>query len=126
MTMDTTTGYRAGMFDGKADVSWLRQGWRALRLYGRKAKEAIEAGDPILKAEMIARADQLLDVMTGILDTQSGATLGPALMTIYTALRFTLLRANSENKLSALDDFETALALLDRDMIQASESAIAA
>lgn len=126
MTMDMTTNYRAGMFDGDADVNWLRPGWRGLRLYGRRAKAAIEAGDLATKAEMIARADELLNVMTGILDTENGTTLGPALMTIYTALRYTLLRANTENNIPALDDFETALAFLDRDMIKSSESAIAA
>ncbi len=114
------------MFDGDADVNWLRPGWRGLRLYGRRAKAAIEAGDLATKAEMIARADELLNVMTGILDTENGTTLGPALMTIYTALRYTLLRANTENNIPALDDFETALAFLDRDMIKSSESAIAA
>jgi flagellar biosynthetic protein FliS len=124
MTMDMTINYRAGMFDGEADVNWLRPGWRGLRLYGRRAKAAIEAGDFATKAEMIARADELLNVMTGILDTENGTTLGPALMTIYTALRYTLLRANTENNIPALDDFETALAFLDRDMT--SESAIAA
>jgi hypothetical protein len=47
-------------------------------------------------------------------------------MTIYTALRFTLLRANLEGSIAALDDFEAALAILDRDMITSFESAIAA
>lgn len=126
MTTEMIAGYKAGMFDGKPDVSWLRPGWRGLRLYGRRAKAAIEAGDIAAKAEMIARADELLNVMTGILDTDPGATLGPALMTIYAALRFTLLRANTEDSLTALDDFETALAFLDHDMIKSSESAIAA
>ncbi len=126
MSMGTTTGYRTGMFDGEANLSWLRQGWRGLRFYGRRAKAAIEAGDIQTKAEMILRADQLLDIMSGILATEPSATLGPALMTIYTALRYTLFRANAENSLSALDDFETALALLDQDMIKSSESAAAA
>ncbi len=120
------TEYRAGMFDGEADVSWLKQGWRGLRFYGRKARAAIEAGDTAQKAEMISRADQLLNVMTGILDTEPGTTLGPALMTIYSALRFTLLRANTGNDVAALDDFETALAILDRDMAKSSESVAAA
>jgi flagellin-specific chaperone FliS len=118
--------YRATMFDGKADVNWLRQGWRGLRLYGRKAKAAIEAGDIAAKAAMIARADELLNLMTGILDTSAGGALGPALMTVYSALRFTLLRANTENSTAALDDFEAALAFLDRDMIKISESVLAA
>jgi flagellar biosynthetic protein FliS len=126
MTMDLMTAYRAGMFDGKADIAWLSQGWRGLRQYGRKAKAAIEAGDLITKGAMIGRADQLLNVMTGILDSEPGSRLGAALMTIYTALRFNLLRANIENSIAALDDFEAALAILDRDMIKSSESAIAA
>jgi len=126
MTMDLMTAYRAGMFDGKADISWLSQGWRGLRQYGRKAKAAIEAGDLITKAAMIARADQLLNVMTGILESEPGSALGAALLTIYTALRFNLLRANIENNTAALDDFEAALAILDRDMIKSSESVIAA
>jgi flagellin-specific chaperone FliS len=124
--MDMINGYRAGMFDGQADVAWLRQGWRGLRFYGKRAQAAMAAGDLATKAEMILRADKLLDILTGILDTESGTTLGPALMTIYTALRYTLFRANAENNPAALDDFETALAILDRDMIKSSESAIAA
>jgi len=126
MSFENLAGYQAGMFDGKADLAWVRKGWRGLRLYGRKAKAAIIAGDIATKAEMISRADLLLNVMTGILDTEDGTTLGPALMTVYTALRFTLLRANIENNTAALDDFEAALAILDRDMIKSSESAIAA
>jgi flagellar biosynthetic protein FliS len=126
MTNDPMTAYRAGMFDGEAGIEWLSQGWRGLRQYGRKAKAAIEAGDVTTKAAMIARADQLLNVMTGILESEPGSALGAALMTIYTALRFNLLRANIENNTAALDDFEAALAILDRDMIKSSESAIAA
>jgi flagellar biosynthetic protein FliS len=118
--------YRASIFDGKADVSWLHHGWRGLRLYGRRAKAAIEAGDMATKAVMLARADELLTLMSGILDTSDGSKLGPALMTIYSALRFTLLRANTENSQSALDDFEAALAILDRDMAKVSEGALVA
>jgi flagellin-specific chaperone FliS len=127
---DTITNYRATMFDGMADLAWLRQGWRGLRQYGRRACTAIEAGDTATKAAMIARADELLTVMSGILDTSDGTTLGPALMTIYSALRFTLLRANTEanpeDSIAALQDFEAALAILDRDMIKSSESVLAA
>jgi flagellin-specific chaperone FliS len=114
------------MFDGTADLAWLRQGWRGLRQYGRRARLAIEEGDTATKAAMIARADALLTVMSGILDTSEGTTLGPALMTIYAALRFTLLRANTEDSVTALQDFEAALAILDRDMIETSESVLAA
>jgi flagellin-specific chaperone FliS len=114
------------MFDGTADISWLRQGWRGLRQYGRRARLAIEQNDTATKAAMIARADELLNIMSGILDTSEGTSLGPALMTIYAALRFTLLRANTENSLDALADFEAALAILDRDMIKSSESVLAA
>jgi flagellar biosynthetic protein FliS len=126
MSTETISGYRAGMFDGKTDISWLQQGWRGLRFYGRKAQAAIAEGDIATKADMIFRADQLLNVMTGILDVETGATLGPALVTIYNALRYTLLRANIGNDISALDDFETALSILDRDMAKSSESMIAA
>ncbi|MGO9817697.1 MAG: flagellar protein FliS [Acidocella sp.] len=124
--MDMINEYRASMFDGKSDVSWLHQGWRGLRLYCRRAKAAIEAGDMATKAAMLARADELLNLMSGILDTSEGSKLGPALMTIYSALRFTLLRANTDDSKSALDDFEAALAILDRDMTKASEGALAA
>lgn len=126
---DLITTYRATMFDGAADLAWLRQGWRGLRQYGRRARLAIEEHDPATKAAMLARADELLTVMSGILDTSEGAILGAALMTIYSALRFTLLRANTEtgteNSIAALQDFEEALAILDRDMIK-SESVLAA
>jgi flagellin-specific chaperone FliS len=127
---DLINTYRATMFDSAADMDWLRQGWRGLRHYGRRARTAIEAGDQATKAAMIARADELLTVMSGILDTSEGTTLGPALMTIYSALRFTLLRANTEatweNSIAALQDYETALAILDRDMMKSSESVLAA
>lgn len=123
---DLISNYRATMFDGAADLNWLRQGWRGLRQYGRRAHLAIEEDDMATKAAMIARADELLNVMSGILDTSAGTTLGPALMVIYSALRFTLLRANAENSLAALRDFEAALAILDRDMIKTSESVLAA
>jgi flagellin-specific chaperone FliS len=126
MTMDMISEYRASMFDGTADVNWLRQGWRGLRFYGRKAKAAIETGDISAKAMMIARADELLNLMCGILDTSDDGALGPALLTVYSALRFTLLRANTENSTAALDDFEAALSILDHDMAKASEGALAA
>ncbi len=120
------TTYRAAMFDGEPGLHWLRQGWRGLRQYGRRARTAIEQGDQATKALMIARADELLNLMSGVLDTAEGTTLGPALMIVYAALRFTLLRANTENSLEALRDFDAALALLDRDMIKTSESVVAA
>jgi flagellin-specific chaperone FliS len=116
------TTYRAAMFDGEPGLHWLRQGWRGLRHYGRRARAAIEQGDQSAKALMIARADALLNVMPGVLGTEDGTTLGPALMTVYTALRFTLLRANTENSLDALQDFDAALSFLDRDVIKTSES----
>lgn len=115
--------YREALFDGAADIAWLSQGWRGLRLYGRKAREAILAGDMAAKAAMIYRADQLLNVMSGILDSSGDSALGHRLMTLYTALRYDLLQANAENNLAALDDYESALARLDRDMIKLSESA---
>ncbi len=124
--MDMISTYRATMFDGAPDISWLRQGWRGLRQYGRRARTALEQGDTMEKAAMLARADELLTVMSGILDTGAEATLGPALMLIYSALRFTLLRANTaantKDSLEALADFDRALAILDRDMIKSSES----
>lgn len=123
---DLISTYRATMFDGAADLAWLRQGWRGLRQYGRRAQLAIETGDMATKAAMLARADELLTVMSGILDTSEGSTLGPALMVVYSALRFTLLRANTESSIAALQDFEAALAILDRDMIKPSESVLAA
>jgi len=118
--------YREGFFDGKPDVAWLSQGWKALRLYGKRARAAIETGDMLTKAQMLGKAGQLLVVMSGILETEDGKTLGTALMTIYTALQYTLLRANLDNSMAALDDFDRALALLDRDMMAASDKAMAA
>jgi flagellin-specific chaperone FliS len=121
-----TSGYRAGLFDGEAGLNWLRPGWRGLRLYARKARHAIEQGDVAHKADMILRADKLLTLMTGILNTGHGATLGPALVNIYTALRENLLRANLNDDADALRDFESALSVLDRDMAHIFESALAA
>jgi flagellin-specific chaperone FliS len=117
MSQETSASYRASMFDGEPGLSWLRPGWRGLRLYGQKARFAIETGDPILKAEMISRADQLLIVMTGILDASSGAGLGPALMRIYDALRLALLKANVANDCAALEDFDQALLRIDQDLL---------
>ena len=121
MMMDMTAGYRATMFDGAAELDWLRHGWRALRLYGRKAKAAILAGDIAQKAEMIVRADRLLVLMTGLLDTGPGTTLGPALMNIYTTLQTALLRANIQNDAAALDEFDRAIEILVRDMLETTE-----
>lgn len=116
--------YRAAMFDGEPGLDWLRQGWRGLRQYGRRAALAIEQNDMSVKAAMISKADELLNLMSGILGTESGTTLGPALMTIYSALRFTLLRANAENSLEALRDFDAALAFLSRDILNLSQDKI--
>jgi flagellar biosynthetic protein FliS len=126
MMMDMIAGYRATMFDGETELDWLRHGWRALRLYGRKAKAAIAAGDMALKGQMIIRADQLLVLMTGMLDTGPGTTLGPALMRIYSVLQNTLLRANLQNDVSALEEFDRALENLVRDMLGTPEAGSAA
>ena len=125
MMMDMIAGYRATMFDGATDLDWLRHGWRALRLYGRKAKAAMLAGDTAQKAEMITRADRLLVLMTGLLDTGPGTTLGPALMNIYAVLQRTLLRANAKNDVAALDEFDRAIESLARDMLETPELRIA-
>jgi flagellin-specific chaperone FliS len=126
MTTQMMSSYRAGLFDGEPGLHWLRPGWRGLRLYARKAKAAIEKGDIVHKAEMIQRADHLLTLMTGILNTGHGTTLGPALMRIYAVLGEILLRANMTNDISALVDFESALLILDRDMGSVFEGSIAA
>lgn len=119
-----STIYRATMFDGDVGLKMLQQGWRALRYYGKRARLAIEVGDIPTKAQMIARADELLNVMSGVLDTTENAKLGNALMTIYSALRFTLFRANTENSLEALRDYDIALSLLDQDIKNTSEDAV--
>ncbi|MDR3520754.1 MAG: flagellar protein FliS [Acidocella sp.] len=126
MIMQMLVGYRASMFDGLPGVNWLRPGWRGLRLYGRKAKIAIIDGNMLEKAEMIRRADELLTLLSGILDTDTGSTLGPALMNIYGALRTALLRANINDDLTALDEYDDALVTLDRHMMQGIESERAA
>ncbi|HTQ69878.1 MAG TPA: flagellar protein FliS [Acidocella sp.] len=114
--MSNSTTYRSSMFDGPAAVDWLAPGWRALRLYGRRARQAIEAGDIETKAQMIMRAQTLLNTMSGIAQSGDSAKLGGALQTIYSALLFCLLRANAQNDLAALEDFDRALAQLDRDL----------
>jgi flagellin-specific chaperone FliS len=93
---------------------------RRLRVYGQRAKAAIEAGDVVLKANMILRADRLLTVMSGILDTSAGTTLGPAMMSIYDRLRFCLWKANSKNDCSALDDYDQALQTIDEEFLKLS------
>ncbi|GAB0114414.1 flagellar protein FliS [Acidisoma sp. C75] len=118
--MSIVTAYRSSMFDGAADVDWLRSGWRALRLYGHKAKTAIEEDDLLLKAEMISRADKLLTVMTGIVDMSPGSLLGQSLSRIYNALRLALLEANITNQSNPLDDFDAALRTLDSEFSKLS------
>jgi flagellin-specific chaperone FliS len=113
--IDRNVFYRTSMFDGEVSIDWLRPGWRALRLYGQKAKSAILENDVLMKAEMLTRADQLLTIMTGILDTSEGTVLGPALTRIYSALRLALLDANIGNSIDPLDDFDRALRTLDRE-----------
>ncbi|MDE8349111.1 MAG: flagellar protein FliS [Acidocella sp.] len=126
MIVQMLEGYRASMFDGLPGVHWLRPGWRGLRLYGRKAKIAIIDGNMLEKAEMIRRADELLTLLTGILETDENSTLGPALMNIYSALRTTLLRANINDDLTALDEYDNALVTLDGHMMQGIENEQAA
>jgi flagellin-specific chaperone FliS len=124
MTMEMMSGYRATMFDEEAGIEWLRHGWRALQLFARKAREAGNKGDAALKAQMIERANRLLNLMAGILDTGSGATLGPSLMNIYSSLSATLFRANLENGTENIDDFERAVEKLSRDMLGEAELAV--
>lgn len=121
--MATTLSYRASMFDGEADISWLRPGWRALRLYGQKAQSAMIEGDLPMKAEMIGRADQLLTIMSGILDVGPGTSLGPSLMRIYNALRLALLDANLSNSCEPLKDFDRALRSLDEEFFRLTDRA---
>ncbi len=118
---DLIAEYRAAMFDGEPGINWLRPGWRSLRLYGQRAKAAIEAGDVVTKGDMIVRADRLLTVMSGILDTSSGTTLGPAMMRIYDRLRFCLWKATSKNDLAALDDYDQALQTIDQEFLKLSK-----
>lgn len=124
ITMEAVSSlYRASLFDGAPSLSWLQLGWRGLRYYGRRAAKAMAAGDVATKAQMIARADELLTVMSGILDTSQNAALGPALMTIYSALRHSLFRATTEDSLEALRDYDVALSLLDRDLVKTADEA---
>jgi flagellin-specific chaperone FliS len=109
-------GYRAAMFDGQPGVHWLRQAWRALRHYARQAAEAIEAGDRLRQTDMIMRADQLLILLTGVLDTSEDAMLGARLQGIYGALQSALFRANSRNDAAELVGFEQAVEELARCM----------
>jgi flagellin-specific chaperone FliS len=115
---DLIAEYRARMFDGEPGIGWLRPGWRSLRLYGKRAKAAIESGDVVTKANMIVRADRLLSIMSGILDTSAGTTLGPAMMSIYDKLRLCLWKANSKNDCAALDDYDQALHTIDEDFLK--------
>jgi flagellin-specific chaperone FliS len=121
MSTDIIAEYRAKMFDGEPGIAWLRPGWRSLRLYGQRAKAAIEAGDVVLKASMIVRADQLLTIMSGALDTGAGTTLGPAMMSIYDRLRLCLWKANIKNDCAALDDYDQALQTIDREFLKLSK-----
>jgi flagellin-specific chaperone FliS len=125
MNSEMISGYRATMFDGEADLDWLRQGWRGLRVYARLAQMALHSGDVPRKAELLARADGLLTLLTGILDTGAGTTLGPALHRIYNQLQVTLLRANAGGDAAALDDFAQAVDRLGREMLENSHGAAA-
>jgi flagellin-specific chaperone FliS len=126
MTNDIFGGYRAAMFDGELGVHWLRPAWQALRFYGRQAAEAIEAGDRQRQAEMILRADRLLILLTGLLDTDRQAALGTRMLRVYTALQAALFRANSNNDAAELAGFDEAVEKLARDMMSKPKIAAAA
>ncbi len=117
MTTDMLAGYRATMFDGEPGTDWLRHAWRALKVYVRRAGRAIESGNLAQKADAIDKADRLLILLSGILDTGDGAKLGPKLMDVYASLHATLLRANIGDDLQALGEFEQAIDALARDML---------
>jgi flagellin-specific chaperone FliS len=59
--------------------------------------------------------------MSGILDTGTGTTLGPAMMSIYDRLRLCLWKANSKNDCSALDDYDHALQTIDEQFLKLSK-----
>ncbi len=120
--MDIVTSYRSVMFDAEPRLAWLRSGWRALRLYAQKAKQAIQDGDINAKADMISRADELLTTMCGILESEPDSRLGQSLMHIYDALRLALLKANLHNSCTPLEDFDLALQTLDREFLKLQES----
>jgi len=126
MNIEMLTGYKSTMFDGDADLAVLGNAWRALRLYSRKARTAIQAGNITEKAAMIHRADRLLVLLTGILDTSQGTRLGPKLMSIYAALQRSLLQANLSNDVESLLDFEEAIDALARDMLRSAKISTAA
>lgn len=117
-------GYRAAMFDGEAGVHWLHTAWRALRYYARKAAEAIEAGDRRTQAEMILRADRLLTLLTGLLDSGQDAALGVRMLRIYTALQTTLFQANSSNDARVLAGFDEAVDALARGMLRDPKTSV--
>jgi flagellin-specific chaperone FliS len=121
MSTDVIAEYQARMFDSEPTIGWLRPGWRSLRFYGQHARIAIEAGDVVLKATMITRADKLLSVMSGILDTGSATTLGPSMMSIYDRLRLCLWKANIKNDCAALDDYDQALQTIDQEFLKLSQ-----
>jgi len=118
MNIEMITSYKSNMFDGEPTLEWLAQAWRALRLYSRKARGAIETRETVEKAAMIDRASRLLVLLSGILDTGPGTKLGPKLMRIYGALQRSLLHANINNDVEALLEFEQAIDALARDMIR--------
>lgn len=120
----TSSTYRATMFDGEAGLDWLRPGWRGLRLYGKRAKAAIQAGDVALKADMISRADRLLTVMSGIVESGTGNQFGQVIVRIYEVLRITLLKASIEDDCAALDDYDDALRIMDQEFLKLSESTV--
>ena len=126
MNIQMLTSYKSNMFDGEPTLEWLGQAWRALRLYSRKARAAIEARETVEKAAMIDRASRLLVLLSGILDTGPGTRLGPSLMRIYGALQRSLLHANINNDVEALLEFEQAIDALARDMIRTSRIPAAA
>ncbi len=112
----SASNYNTALVDEPAMPLILR-GWRSLRLYGFHAKKAIEDNDLKKKIDMISRIDELLTVMSGIVSVKSeDDKLGIALKQIYTALRYTILKANARNDIQALEDFDKALEQLEGDI----------
>lgn len=108
--------YRDAFAASASGDELLRMGWHGLRVYLRRAREAIGSGDRADKAAAIHAADQLLVFLQSIVAQGGDAELGASLTRIYQALQAALLNANLYDDAGALDWAERELIALQRSV----------
>ncbi len=104
--------YRDAFAASASGAELLRMGWHGLRVYLRRAREAIGNGDRGTKAAALGAADRLLLFLQSIVDQGADAELGRSLTQVYESVQAALLTANLYDDVNALAWAEKQLAAL--------------